>query len=80
MNDINIKYEHAKRDFIDNYDKKLAILKKAEDSFDEYKRDYNSNSTFGTDNIYRIRPVFLDYKMLHSRFEKIYNKLQDSKS
>ena len=73
-------YEDAKRDFVDNYEQKVAILKKAEDSLKEYMRSHHSINTFGTDNIYRIRPVTLNYETLQTRFEKIRNELQDSKS
>lgn len=73
-------YEEAKRDFVDNYDQKIAILKKAEESLTEYMRINESSDTFGTENIYRIRPVKLDYKTLYRRLQKIHDELQDSKS
>jgi ubiquitin-protein ligase len=73
-------YEDAKRDFIDKYDQKLAIFEKAAKSFRKYMSSHYSSDTIGTDSIYKIRAVTLDYKTLYTRLEKIRNKLLDSKS
>ena len=71
-----VLYENAKQEFIDNYDKKLTILKKAESSLNEYMNDNKSSNTIGTGSIYRISPVKLDYITLLARLEKIYAELQ----